>query len=412
MTLQNPETGRLPKPILGLAVVGFLVPSATILQTLAMTWTLAQHAQLAALLPIVIGCGAIARIFSGIPLTFLIQRWGARHACLASLMSGAITLLATATVLAGLMPFWLLIPSEIILGTAITGFSISRQMLIQGVLHGEGESLAAGLSRSAAYLSKLVVPLIGGLLLTAWAPPYATMVCCGVLAISTGLIASTDTDTPRRAVGVENTLTLARRIAIAVAYYKREHTLVCVLGFTAVLNFVLAPVGVIMPLYIAAIEGASSAYLGFSESCLGAGAVCGALAYAKLRRCHLPSVATMTGCGFLLLFASVGLDGAWGYPLFNTALLCIGACVAFAGSVADALLMSRLQPDTYGRILGVQALIVGAAFPMGLFVASVLLRFTDALHVIAAYNAGLCLVAALMLQLGLGKAGVEPVPHG
>lgn len=354
----------------------------------------------------------MARIFSGIPLPFLIRRWGARHACLVSLMAGAITLLVTGAVLARLLPFWLLIPCEMSLGAAVTGFSISRQMLIQGVLNGEDESLAAGLSRSANYLSKLVVPLFGGLLLTAWAPPYATLVCCGVLAISTWLIASTDTEAPRCAAGSENALTLARRIAMAAACYKREHTPLYVLGFTAVLNFVLSPLSVIMPIYIAALEGAGSAHLGFSESCLGAGAVCGALAYAKLRRCHLPSVAAMTGCGFALLFASVGLASAWRYPLFNAALLIIGACVAFAGSAADALLMSRLPSDTYGRILGVQALVVGAAFPLGLFVASVLLRFTDAFQVIAAYNAGLCLATALVLHLKLGKSGVQPISPG
>jgi len=121
MTLQNTEA--LPKPFLGLVVVGFLVPSATILQTFTITWYLAQRAELASLLPLAIGGGAMARIFSGISLTCLIQRSGARHACIVSLLSGAAVLLGTIPVLARLMPLWLLIPAEIGMGIAVTGYS-------------------------------------------------------------------------------------------------------------------------------------------------------------------------------------------------------------------------------------------------------------------------------------------------
>ncbi|MFJ4293739.1 MFS transporter [Cupriavidus sp. NPDC089707] len=407
MTLQHTETQGLPKPLLGLVAVGFLVPGATILQTLTITWFLAQLTEITSLLPLVIGGGAVARIFSGIPFNGLIQRMGARNACMLSLLAGAAILLGTIAVLARLLPLWLLILSEIGLGTAVTGFSISRQILIKDLLHGERENLAAGLSRSAGYLSKLVVPLFGGLLLIALKPAYATLVSCGILLVSAWVIWSLDMSPPSGSAD-QKALPLTERIAVAVAFYKRDHTLVFALGFTAILNFVLSPLVVIMPLFVAAIDGANSAYLGFSESCLGAGAVGGALSYAKLRRCHLPSLAVMTGFGFLLICVSAELPSAWRYPGLNIALLVIGASVAFSGSAADALLMTRVPRDSYGRLLGVQALIVGSAFPTGLFAAGVLLQLTDAFLVIAAYNAGLCMAVALLLHLKLGKSGVQP----
>ncbi|SPC18372.1 conserved membrane hypothetical protein [Cupriavidus oxalaticus] len=132
------------------------------------------------------------------------------------------------------------------------------------------------------------------------------------------------------------------------------------------------------------------------------------LSYAKLRRCHLPAMATMTGCGFMLVCVSAELASAWRYPVFNVALIFIGASVAFSGSAADALLMRQVPRDAYGRTLGVQALIVGAAFPAGLFAAGVLLQFTDAFQAIATYNAGLCVAVALLLHLKLKKSGVQP----
>lgn len=405
MTLQNTEA--LPKPFLGLVVVGFLVPSATILQTFTITWYLAQRADLASLLPLAIGGGAMARIFSGISLTCLIQRSGARHACIVSLLSGAAVLLGTIPVLARLMPLWLLIPAEIGMGIAVTGYSISRQVLIKDMLHGQGKGLAAGLSRSTGYLSKLVVPLFAGLLLIALEAVYATLVCCGILLVSAWVIRALDMDSPASSSVAGKALPLAERIAMACAFYKRDHRLMCALGFTAILNFVLSPLAIIMPLFITGLDGSNSAYLGFSESCLGVGAVGGALAYAKLRRCHLPSLAVMTGGGFLMIWVSPGLTSAWRYPVFNVALLLIGASVAFSGSAADALLMKLAPRDAYGRILGVQTLIVGAAFPAGLFAAGMFLQFNDAFQVIAAYNAGLCVTVALLLHLKLGKSGAR-----
>lgn len=407
MTLQNIETQDLPKPFLWQAVVGFLVPSATILQTFTITWYLAQHAELASLLPLAIGGGAVARIFSGVPLTFLIQRSGARNACIVSLLSGAAILLGTIPVLARLMPLWLLIPAEIGMGIAITGYSISRQILIKDMLHGQGKGLAAGLSRSTGYLSKLVVPLFGGLLLIALEAVYSTLVCCGTLLVSAWVIWTLDIDSPASSSAAKKALPLAERIAMAFVFYKSDHTLMCALGFTATLNFVLSPLVIIMPLFITGINGSNSAYLGFSESSLGVGAVGGALGYARLRRCHLPSLAVMTGCGFLLICVSTALTSAWRYPVFNVALLLIGASVAFSGSAADALLMRLASRDSYGRILGVQTLIVGSAFPAGLFAAGTLLQFTDAFQIIAAYNAGLCVTVALLLHLKLAKSGAQ-----
>jgi len=408
MTLQRTERQGLPKSFIGLAAVGFLVPSATILQTFTITWFLSQLTEFTALLPLAIGGGAIARIFSGIPLNSLIQRVGARNACMVSLLAGTAILLGTIAVLVRWVPLWLLIPSEIGLGMAATGFSISRQVLIKEALHGESEGVAAGLSRSAGYLSKLVVPLFGGLLLIAFEAAYATLACCGILLVSTWVIWSLDIESASSCSATQKPLPLAERIAIAVAFYKGEHTLMCMLGFTAVLNFVLSPLVVIMPLFIASIDGSNSTYLGISESCLGAGAVGGALSYAKLRRCHLPAMATMTGCGFMLVCVSAELASAWRYPVFNVALIFIGASVAFSGSAADALLMRQVPRDAYGRTLGVQALIVGAAFPAGLFAAGVLLQFTDAFQAIATYNAGLCVAVALLLHLKLKKSGVQP----
>lgn len=85
----------------------------------------------------------------------------------------------------------------------------------------------------------------------------------------------------------------------------------------ALFNFVLAPLTVIIPMHVSKLPFATSLSLGLSEASLGAGAVCGAILFARLRT-GSPKHASLPVAGAsLALLVSAQPEITFGYQLFN-----------------------------------------------------------------------------------------------
>ncbi|MDB0527197.1 MFS transporter [Ralstonia solanacearum] len=390
---------RIPASFWPLALLGFVVPSATIFQTLAVAWQLSQTGAIASVLPTMVALGAATRIASGIPLGHWVKINGANASCFMALWIEVCVLLGMGIVLSGIGSIWLLVPLEMASALAVTGFLISRQTLLKEMLaQSNGREAASGVNRALQYASKLVLPVVGGSLLI-FIDAYAALLCCSaVLALSAILLRSSIfqcQSSCRHPAGKEDFIGGIRK---TLSFYRGSPEALDAVIVIALFNFVLAPLTVIIPMHVSKLPFATSLSLGLSEASLGAGAVGGAILFARLRT-GSPKHASLPVAGAsLALLVSAQPEIPFGYQLFNLSLFVLAMSVAYSGSLIDSLLIRLIPSNLYATIVGVQILLVGVSYPLGLCVSSWFLKSERFVGIIAGYNAALALFAFALLQ--------------
>lgn len=390
--------------LVGLASLGFLVPSAGILQMLAVSWHLTRLGSAISLLPLVIGCGAVARIGTSAFWGQVVRRYGAYRSCVVLLLSAAVCQGVVAGILFGLAPLGALAITELGLGAAFSGVAICRQTMLKDAVAftGAGSEAAAGINRGVGYASKLLFPIAGGLLVAALGTTQCVSLCTVILCL--GVIVLFVLKRELRCLG-QPTLesapqnSLGQGIRSAIAFYRSNSAVAKAVALTTIFNFVLAPLGVILPLFVGHLENGSSALLGLSESTLGCGAIAGALLFAKYRRGHVALFACCAAVAYATIGCASLFHADWAYWMFNVALLALGGTVAYAGSASDSLIMKSLGRDAYARAIGAQMLLVGSAYPLGLLMAATGLRIFGSIVVLAGLNAVACFLAAGALSV-------------
>ncbi|MCD9231305.1 hypothetical protein [Ralstonia pseudosolanacearum] len=275
---------RIPSSFWPLALLGFIVPSVTIFQTLAVAWQLSKTGAITSVLPTMVALGAATRIASGIPLGHWVRVNGANASCFMALWIEVFVLLGMGIVLSGIGSIWLLVPLEITSALAITGFLISRQTLLKEMLtESNGREAAAGVNRALTYASKLILPVVGGSLLI-FIDAYVALLCCSaVLALSAILLRSSIfrcQSSRQNPAGKDDFIGGIRK---TLSFYGGSPEALDAVILIALFNFVLAPLTVIIPMHVSKLPFATSLSLGLSEASLGAGAVCGALLFSRLR---------------------------------------------------------------------------------------------------------------------------------
>lgn len=391
---------RIPSSFWPLALLGFIVPSVTIFQTLAVAWQLSKTGAITSVLPTMVALGAATRIASGIPLGHWVRVNGANTSCFMALWIEVFVLLGMGIVLSGIGSIWLLVPLEITSALAITGFLISRQTLLKEMLtESNGREAAAGVNRALTYASKLILPVVGGSLLI-FIDAYVALLCCSaVLALSAILLRSSIfrcQSSRQNPAGKDDFIGGIRK---TLSFYGGSPEALDAVILIALFNFVLAPLTVIIPMHVSKLPFATSLSLGLSEASLGAGAVCGALLFSRLRTGSPKHSSLLVAGASLVLLVSAQPEITFGYHLFNLSLFALAMSVAYSGSLIDSLFIRLIPSSLYATVVGVQILLVGVSYPLGLCVSSWFLKSESFVAIIASYNAALALFAFALLQV-------------
>ncbi|MCD9231304.1 hypothetical protein [Ralstonia pseudosolanacearum] len=101
----------------------------------------------------------------------------------------------------------------------------------------------------------------------------------------------------------------------------------------------------------------------------------------------------------LVLLVSAQPEITFGYHLFNLSLFALAMSVAYSGSLIDSLFIRLIPSSLYATVVGVQILLVGVSYPLGLCVSSWFLKSESFVAIIASYNAALALFAFALLQV-------------
>ncbi|MDC6283115.1 MFS transporter (plasmid) [Ralstonia pseudosolanacearum] len=391
---------RIPSSFWPLALLGFIVPSVTIFQTLAVAWQLSKTGAITSVLPTMVALGAATRIASGIPLGHWVRVNGANASCFMALWIEVFVLLGMGIVLSGIGSIWLLVPLEITSALAITGFLISRQTLLKEMLtESNGREAAAGVNRALTYASKLILPVVGGSLLI-FIDAYVALLCCSaVLALSAILLRSSIfrcQSSRQNPAGKDDFIGGIRK---TLSFYGGSPEALDAVILIALFNFVLAPLTVIIPMHVSKLPFATSLSLGLSEASLGAGAVCGALLFSRLRTGSPKHSSLLVAGASLVLLVSAQPEITFGYHLFNLSLFALAMSVAYSGSLIDSLFIRLIPSSLYATVVGVQILLVGVSYPLGLCVSSWFLKSESFVAIIASYDAALALFAFALLQV-------------
>ncbi|SCU96493.1 putative mfs transporter transmembrane protein [Cupriavidus necator] len=403
--------GKIPSPFWLLALLGFIVPGATILQTLAVAWQLSKTDAIASVLPMIIALGAATRVVAGLPLCHWVRKHGADACCFYALLAEAIILLGMAVVLSGIGSVWLLVPLEMASALAFSAFLISRQSLLRNILVESNTSeSASGVSRALTYASKLIMPVIGGSLLIFISAGMALICCCATLLIGAFLFRGRMSGYAAGNQDDGEGFSLIEIVQKTFEFYGKNSNALDSVILMALFNFILSPLAVIIPMYVSRLPSATSLHLGISEASLGAGAVCGAMLFAKVR-VGSPRIFSLAVAGTsVALMVSARLDGGLGYKLFNASLFALAMSVAYSGSLFDAFFIREVPRGIYATIVGVQIFVVGATYPLGLFVSSWFFGSDYFSTIIPGYNAALSLLAFVLLQIRGSKRRLAVPP--
>lgn len=168
------------------------------------------------------------------------------------------------------------------------------------------------------------------------------------------------------------------------------------LGLIAVLiNFLLAPVGSLMPLLVTRHFGLGALELGLTDTLWGVGMILGGLllgAWGGFKRRIATSLLGIVGVGLSVIL--VGLAPANLFWLALTGMALSGVTQVLANGPLEAIMQSIVRPEMQGRVMALLGSVATAMMPLSLALAG---PFSDAFGIRAWYWLG----GGLSLLMGL-----------
>ncbi len=166
------------------------------------------------------------------------------------------------------------------------------------------------------------------------------------------------------------------------------------------LNFLLAPAGSLMPIFVTKALGKGAIELAAVETAIGAGVIIGGLilsAWGGFKRKILTSLVGVAGMGLGVLI--VGVTPAGLFSLAIAASFLTGVTQVFANGSLYAILMSTVKRDMQGRVFSLLSAGAAAMMPLSLMIAGPL---SDRLGIRTWYiGGGIVCIAVSLLSMGL-----------
>lgn len=282
----------------------------------------------------------------------------------------------------------------IIFGIVGAFFFPAMSALVPNLVAPEDLIAANSLSNLTQQASQIFGPAIAGVLIALPAIGIAGVSYLNALSFGVGVLGLGLMRLPAHLHGARKTNgSFWHELRDGLRYLFDFRALVIILFIAMILNFALAPVDIVLPIFVKNILGMDAQAFGFIMTLFGVGMVLGSIAIGarppRARRGIITFVLlTLEG----ILFAAVGL-----LPIFVIGCLLSAAC-GFVNAIVNTLLMATLQgiiTDEYrGRIFGLMTLISTGLTPIAFAIAGGL---ADAIGPGMVFVAGgmLCAVASL-----------------
>ncbi len=283
---------------------------------------------------------------------------------------------------------------SIIFGIVSAFFFPAMSALIPNLVAQEELIAANSLSSLTMQGSQIIGPAIAGVLIAVPSIGIAGVSFFNAFSFGVGVLALLLMQLPAHLNGTRKTNgSFVYELKDGFRYLFGFRALVVILFLAMVLNFALAPVSVILPIFVKNILGLGSESFGFLMSAFGVGMVAGSIAVGvRPPRAHRGIIVFLLTALQGVIFAAVGL-----VPIFVISSV-LAIAMGFSNGIVNTLLAATMQgmiADEYrGRIFGLTSMIAMGLMPISLAIAGGL---TDVVGAATVFVAGGVLCAAASL---------------
>lgn len=265
-----------------------------------------------------------------------------------------------AALLAGHGAYWQVVVSSLWLGASWGIDWPSRRALIADMVGPERVLQAIVLDNVTQNVSRVVGPLLGGLVIAAYGGAGAyTALAVSFLIASLTMLPVASAVKPV----VQVATNMWRDMALGLQYARRDATVWAVLVITIFMNMLLFPYMGLMSVFAEQVLHVGPVGLGQMGALNGAGASLGLFVLSAMRRGGLQARAfafgSLLGCLSICLFAL-----SRSFPLSLALLFVSGIGTSAFGTMQSTLILSRTEPAMRGRVVGLLAFCIGSA-PLG-----------------------------------------------
>ncbi len=231
----------------------------------------------------------------------------------------------------------------------------------------------AGLNQLLRGILGIATPPLGALLLSLL-PMYGVVAVDVITAtIAVGILLSVSIPQPKKA-HAETALTpmaLLRDVREGLVYVRARPGLVAILIMATLINFLLNPAGMLLPLLITQHFQGGAWHLSLMESGFGLGIIAGSLlltTWGGFKRKILTSMVSLIGMGTGSLI--VGLAPMEAFILAAAGFLLAGFMNPIVNGPLGAILQTRVEPSIQGRVMTLVSSCAGAMSPLGMILAA------------------------------------------
>jgi len=345
----------------------------TWVQLVAQNWLVYRLTGSPAMLGMVNFVGLVPSLPMGLWAGSLADRFDKRRLVLIA----QVTLFVQASVLAvltltGHVQVWHVMILAFFSGLAQALDTPARQSFVVELVGKEDLTNAIALNSTIFNVARSAGPAVAGLLIVAVGEGLAF----GINAISFLPVIGALLMMRTRSMRHETTETPRRQIAEGFRYIGHDKLVWIIISIVGVSAFFVMPYSVLMPVFAKEVFGGGVDVYGFLMTCVGAGALVGALTVASLgpasRRGFLLSASTMAFASLVLSFAFVRT--IW---LAAAALAATGFFFVVQNSLANTLIQLNVPDRLRGRVMSIYFLVFMGAMRLGSLQAGYVARYVD-----------------------------------
>ncbi len=335
----------------------------TWMQSVAQGWMVYDLTGSKFLLGLITFCGSVPTMFLMIPAGALADRLPKRRILLVTqtVMMLQAVILATLA-LTGVLQVWHVAVLAFCLGVANSFDAPTRQALAVEMVEDRADLMSAIAMNSLMFnVARIVGPAVGGILLALLGPAWCFYLnALSFLAVLIALLRMRfSTDKPTLQAEPLGTQVLAG------LRYIRGHvlvrTIIALVGFSSLFGFFHT---VLLPAFAADTLQVGEAGLGYLQTTIGAGAICGSLTVAALGRSRYKGM-ILTAGSVVFPIAAIIFAHARSFPLALAGLAVAGFGFVTQNASSNTLVQSIVPDALRGRVMGVYTLMFFGTSPLG-----------------------------------------------
>ena len=263
-------------------------------------------------------------------------------------------------VASGSIQFWQIAALTLAMGTSWVSSFPSRTSVVQDLVGSNRLTNAMSLDMSAMTASKMLGPILAGLLLTFVGTEGATFTLAALYTI--GFLLLLPVHVPQRAIAIQRE-PVKQLLSEGVRFVVKSPVLLAAILITITANMFIFPFMVMIPVFARDVLQVNETLMGILAAADGLGALVGALFLASRRSIRGPGMIYAFGTAMAAV-AVLAFAQSTSYALSLTLLLVSGLSFAGFTVMQPVLMMLGAPPEMRGRSMGVNMMAVGAA-PIG-----------------------------------------------